>query len=106
MANDSTFIVNGLRIPWGMISEEVEGLYSSTILSEFRDIIGYYDIYENGAPFTPENKKADFKSSDLHFKEARKLINKEARFLFSKHPDIWVEVPIDKTKKQYLPKLY
>lgn len=43
MANDSTFIVNGLRIPWGMISEEVEGLYSSTILSEFRDIIGYYD---------------------------------------------------------------
>ena len=55
MANDSTFIVNGLRIPWGMISEEVEGLYSSTILSEFRDIIGYYDIYENGAPFTPEN---------------------------------------------------
>lgn len=96
MANDSTFIVNGLRIPWGMISEEVEGLYSSTILSEFRDIIGYYDIYENGAPFTPENKKADFKSSDLHFKEARKLINKEARFLFSKHPDIWVEVPIDK----------
>lgn len=57
MANDSTFIVNGLRIPWGMISEEVEGLYSSTILSEFRDIIGYYDIYENGAPFTPEIRK-------------------------------------------------
>ena len=79
MANDSTFIVNGLRIPWGMISEEVEGLYSSTILSEFRDIIGYYDIYENGAPFTPENKKADFKSSDLHFKECVERFEKSGK---------------------------
>ena len=32
MANDSTFIVNGLRIPWGMISEEVEGLYSLSLI--------------------------------------------------------------------------
>lgn len=89
-------IVTGMRIPWSMISEELEGLYGSTLLAEFNEIIGYYNVYEKGAPFISETQKADFASSDLHYKEARKLINKEARFLFAKHPDIWVTVPYDK----------
>lgn len=89
-------IVNGLRIPWAMISEELDGLYGSTLLSEFREIIGYYNVYEKGADFISETAKSDFTSADLRYKEARKLINKEARFLFAKHPDIWVNVPYDK----------
>lgn len=88
-------VVNGLKIPWSIISAELEGLYGSTLLSEFREIIGYYDTYEKGAPFNKE-KKTDFTPSDLRFKESRKLINKEARFLFSKHPDFWVSVPYDR----------
>lgn len=91
-------IVNGLRIPWSMLSEELEGLYGSSLLAEFRQIIGYYRVYEKGADFLPENAKADFTSSDLHYKEARKLINREARFLFSKHPDFRVTIPYDKDK--------
>lgn len=96
MSREVETVVNGLRIPWSMISEELEGLYGSTLLSEFKEIIGYYDVYEKGASFIPESAKADFKSADLRFKECRKLINKEARFLFSKHPDFWVRVPYDK----------
>lgn len=96
MSNEAEYITTGLKIPWSMISTELEGLYGSTLLAEFREIIGYYEVYEKGASFIPETQKADFASADLRYKEARKLINKEARFLFSKHPDFWVNVPYDK----------
>lgn len=95
MSGEIDVMVNGLKIPWSLISAELEGLYGSTLLSEFREIIGYYEVYDKGASFTKENK-TDFTPSDLRFKESRKLINKEARFLFSKHPDFWVNVPYDK----------
>lgn len=93
---DAEYVVNGLRIPWTMVSEELSGLYNANLLAEFKEIIGYYQVYEYGATFTPETAKADFIGSDLRFKESRKLINKEARFLFSKHPDFWVNVPYDR----------
>ena len=96
MSREVETVVNGLRIPWSMISEELEGLYGSTLLAEFKEIIGYYDVYENGAKFVSESAKTDFTGANLRFKECRKLINKEARFLFSKHPDFWVRVPYDK----------
>ena len=99
MSNQVDTVVTGLRIPWSMISEELEGLYGSSLLSEFKEIIGYYDIYEKGADFRAE-AKADFTPSDLRFKESRKLINREARFLFSKSPDFRVNVPYDKESEE------
>lgn len=99
MSNQVDTVVTGLRIPWSMISEELEGLYGSSLLSEFKEIIGYYDIYEKGADFKAE-AKADFTPSDLRFKESRKLINREARFLFSKSPDFRVNVPYDKESEE------
>ena len=96
MSNDVTWVVNGLKVPWSLISAELEGLYGTRLLTEFKEIIGYYNVYERGAEFISESAKADFVGSDLRFRESRKLINKEARFLFSKHPDIWVNVPYDK----------
>lgn len=90
-------VVNGLQVPRRLIADELDGLYGSRILTEFQEIIRYYQIYEKGADFTPETLHGDFIGADLHFKESRKLINKEARFLFSKRPDIWIDVPYDKT---------
>lgn len=92
MANSVDVTVNGLKIPWSIISSELEGLYGGGVLAEFKKIIGYYEVYEKGAEF-PKDRNTDFTPADLRFKEARKLINKEARFLFSKHPDFWVNVP-------------
>jgi hypothetical protein len=89
------FVVTGLKIPWSLVSSELEGLYGSLLLAEFKEIIGYYNVYEKGADFTQEKNK-DFTPSDLRFKESQKLIDREARFLFSKHPDFWVSVPYDK----------
>lgn len=95
MVNSSDYVVSGLRIPYSLVSSELNGLYGSRVLAEFREIIEYYNIYEKGAQFNHDSS-LDYIPADLRFKESRKLINKEARFLFSKHPDFWVSVPYDK----------
>lgn len=93
-------VASGLRIPYSLISAELEGLYGSQVLSEMAEIIGYYDVYEGGAGFKAEGSKGDYTPSDLKFKQASSLINKEARFLFSRSPDLWVDVPYDESNKE------
>lgn len=82
-------------LPTSLIVEELEGLYGAAVLAEMAEILTYYDIYDHGAKFFTDSK-GDYTPSDLRYKEARKLINKEARFLFSKPPDMQIEVPYDR----------
>lgn len=89
-----------LRVPYSLISEELEGLYGSSVLAEMREIIEYYQVYEHGADFLTEGSKGDYTPSDLRFKQTASLINKEARFLFSKSPDFYVDVPYDKSNAE------
>lgn len=93
-------VASGLRIPYSLISAELEGLYGSQVLSEMAEIIGYYDVYERGAGFKAEGSKGDYTPSDLKFKQASSIINKEARFLFSRSPDLWVDVPYGESNKE------
>lgn len=83
-----------LRVPFNLISSEIEGLYGNRVLAEMAEIINYYKIYEKGAKFNTEGSKGDYVPSNLRFKQVSSLINKEARFLFSRSPDLWVELPI------------
>lgn len=94
-------VAPGLRIPYSLISSELEGLYGSQVLAEMSEIIGYYNVYEKGATFKPEGSKGDYTPSDLKFKQASSLINKEARFLFSRTPDLWVEIPHDEKDHEW-----
>lgn len=81
-----------MGVPQNLISEELEGIYGTTVLAELGEIIGYYKVYEAGAEFTAEGSNGDYQTSDLRYKLTRNLINKEARFLFSKTPDFLVKV--------------
>lgn len=99
-SNKTELISWGLSIPRSLISEELEGLYGTQVLSEMQEIIDYYKIYEKGADFTTEGSKGDYVPSDLKFKQVTSLINKEARFLFSHSPDLWVDVPHDEANKE------
>lgn len=92
-------VAAALRVPFSLISTEVEGLYGSQVLAEMAQIIGYYDVYEKGASFKTEGSKGDYTPSDLKFKQVSSLINKEARFLFSRSPDLWVDVPPGENKE-------
>ena len=93
-------VAANLRVPYSLISTELEGLYGSQVLAEMHEIIDYYDVYEKGAGFKTEGSKGDYTPSDLKFKQAAALINKEARFLFSHPPDLWVDVPYDEKNKE------
>ena len=88
-----------LGIPPSLIKAELEGLYGSNVLQDMKDIISLYDIYENGAEF-PKDLNKDFTPADLRFKLAKSIINKMARFMFSKTPDIYVDTPMDVPKAQ------
>lgn len=89
--NNMEIFESYLQIPRSLISQEIEGLYGTHVLREMGEIINYYDVYENGAKFNPEGSNGDYVPTDLRIKQAASLVNKEARFLFSKKPDIWVD---------------
>lgn len=91
-------IIPQIRVPMSLLSEEISGVYGSALLASIQRILSYYAVYDIGADFKAEGTNGDYVASDLRFKQAASLVNKEARFLFSKHPDIWVTVPYDKEK--------
>lgn len=91
--------INILGIPTSVIKEELEGLYGSSVLADMYEVLNLYEIYEHGSPYIQEGTK-DYKPADLRYRTVRALIDKEARFLFSKSPDFWVDVPIGITKTE------
>lgn len=82
------------RIPMSLINVELEGLYGSNVLREFKDIFKYYDIYEKGAEFQ-QTVLDGFEGATLRIKQSAILIDKEARFMFAVPVDITVEVDQD-----------
>lgn len=89
-AENSTVVLSAFnRIPYGLINEEVSG-YTNDVLAELTQICGYYKVYKEGAKFITEGSNGDYVPSNLPYKMAASLINKEARFLFADAPDITV----------------
>lgn len=99
MEEENKSVSYWLPVPPSLIKAELEGLYGTNVLQDMRNIIGLYDIYDNGAQFPTDSNK-DFIPADLRFKKAKSLVNKMARFMFSKPPEITVETPIDVSKDQ------
>lgn len=96
--NQSVDYGKNLRIPQNMVYAELDGLYGSTVLRDMYQVIQLYDVYEKGADYTSEAK--DYTPADLKFKYARAILDKEARFLFSRTPDFFVDVDPGDTKAQ------
>lgn len=88
-----------LSIPNSLITAELEGLYGTNVLQDMQNIIHLYDVYENGAEYTAESSK-DYVAANLRYKKARSLLNKEARFLFAKSPDFYVDTPVGANKEE------
>lgn len=79
-----------LNLPNSLIKNELEGLYGSAVLEDMKDIMGLYDIYEQGAEYHLDST-SDYVPADLRYKTSRALLDKEVRFLFSKTPDFYVD---------------
>lgn len=92
MEYDQKDVQRALNLPNSIIKSELEGLYGSAVLEDMREVIHLYDVYEHGTDFNMDKAEADYIPADLRYKVIRALIDKEARFLFSRSPDIWVDV--------------
>ena len=77
-------------IPRSLISEELGGLYGSQVLAELGEINMLYDIYKQGMDFQLDSN-GDYIPSDMRYKKIKTLIDKQARFMFSKKPDFTVK---------------
>lgn len=79
-------------IPYSLIDEEYEK--SSPVLAEFGEIMSYYNAYGTGAEFNVITGK-NYEPPKLAYRKIKALIDKEARFLFSKSPDFVVKSVLD-----------
>lgn len=91
---DATMYSN---IPYNLIQEELEGLYGNKVLAEMQQIIKYYDIYEHGAEFKVDTG-LDYIPADYRSKQAKRLVDKQARFMFAATPDMLVDIPTKDNK--------
>lgn len=80
-----------------LIQTELEGLFGTNTLRDLKDILNLYNVYENGADFTPETN-GDYVPSTHKYKHIKSLIDKEARFLFSVPPIITIH-PVEEKKE-------
>ena len=88
-----------VMLPQNLVTAELDGMYGSKVLQDMQHIINLYDVYERGADYTADSG-LDYTPADLKYKKAKALLDKEARFLFSKPPDFYVDVDPGETKTQ------
>lgn len=94
--DSSTIYFSGYwDIPENLISDSITD--SSVFKMNFREIRGYYRQYKKGCDF-PLPAKSDYVPSSVRFKKAADLINKEARFMFAKTPEVTVKSTMTNVK--------
>lgn len=79
-------------IPYNLINEEYTN--TSGIFAEFTEIRQYYAAYNEGAEFSI-TVGLNYEPPMLAYRKIKALIDKEARFLFSKSPDFTVKSVLD-----------
>lgn len=94
-----TEVINSieLKYPSILITNELEGIYGSSVLKDLKRIIHNYDVYDKGADFTAEGTNGNYIPADLKVNFIKQIINKTARFMFSKPPDINI-LPVESTE--------
>ena len=85
--------------PYFILRNEIETGYN-LYTQELLEIKQNYISYKEGAQFYTEGSGGDYVPSQIHFKIAKTLIDKEARFMFSQTPDIFIQALNEGDKKQ------
>lgn len=80
------------NVPYFIIEDDLQELGQTDYVSEVAEINSYYEAYEKGMDFTTEGTNGEYVASDVRFKKASSIINKEARFLFANPPSFNINV--------------
>lgn len=76
--------------PYFVLKNEVTTGYN-LYTKELLEIKQNYLDYKKGADFYTEGSSGDYQPSNIRFKIAKTLIDKEARFMFSQTPDVTIQ---------------
>ena len=94
MAKQKQYAVEVTRalasFPYFVLKNEITSGYN-LYTKELLEIKQNYLDYKKGAEFYTEGSGGDYSPSDIHFKIAKTLIDKEARFMFSQTPDVTIQ---------------
>lgn len=90
MDNTAVDIFRTYQTPIAFLKTELDGIYGQNVIQDMADTIKMYQVYEHGADFPRD--ELDFKPADLKSMEAANLINKVARFMFSRPAEFFVDV--------------
>ena len=84
--------------PYFVLKKEITTGYN-LYTRELLEIKQNYLDYKKGAEFYTEGSSGDYQPSNIRFKIAKTLIDKEARFMFSQTPDVTIQ-SVDTNKEQ------
>lgn len=84
--------------PYFVLKNEITTGYN-LYTKELLEIKQNYLDYKKGAEFYTEGSSGDYQPSDIRFKIAKTLIDKEARFMFSQTPDVTIQ-SVDTNEEQ------
>ena len=85
-ADEENKITAYVNIPYFMLNDELDDAVRTEWQTEFHEIARYYMKYKNGANFIAEGSNGDYVPSNLRYKKAAMILNKEARFAFANPP--------------------
>lgn len=80
------------NVPYFIIEDDLQELGQQDYITEVAEINDYYEAYEKGMDFNTEGSNGEYIPSNVKFKKASSIINKEARFLFANPPTFNVNV--------------
>lgn len=71
-----------------IVSTEMEGLYGSKVLEDLGQIIALYDFYDGRGQDWETSRELDYTPSKVKTNLCKKLIKREARFMFGRTPEL------------------
>lgn len=100
-ASAASVIVNS-NIPYSVIADDLTEANKTKYYNEINQIADLYKAYKKGMEFLTEGSNAEYVPSDLRYKKAAGIINKEARFLFANPPtfNLNIDDVADEVKQQ------
>lgn len=80
------------NIPYSVIADDLSTVRKDAYYTEIGEIVDLYEAYKKGEKFLTEGSNAQYVPSDLRYKKAAGIVNKEARFLFANPPTFNVNI--------------
>lgn len=75
------------------VMSEINGIFAQNVLADLNDILKLYSYYDGSGQLWNTGGNLDYTPTRMVTNFIKKIIKKEARFMFSRTPEIYIESP-------------